>query len=186
MTLECSVASLDQKLHQHYHSAAAVLPGLQPWKPHSLHLDRAFSRVRAEFPMQSQIGLRIIVTGTPRPLRPTIGDEVYGIGHEALCNAFRHSHATDVEVEIEYAGNHLRIFVRDNGVGIACAALHSREKDHWGLLAMKERTERIGGRLRILSHAAAGTEVELSVPGQIAFEVSSEDRAVRWLSRLFS
>jgi signal transduction histidine kinase len=34
---------------------------------------------------------------------------------------------------------------------------------------MRERTERIGGRISLSSSATAGTQVELSIPAQIAF-----------------
>jgi signal transduction histidine kinase len=34
---------------------------------------------------------------------------------------------------------------------------------------MHERAERIGGRFRVWSSAAAGTEIELSVPARIAY-----------------
>ena len=148
-------------------------------------LGQCFSRIREEFPMQSQIGFRVIVEGIPQPLRPLISDEVYLIGHEAVSNAFRHSHASDIEVELEYATSHLLVLIRDNGVGIGPEILRSGREGHWGLSGMKERTERIGGKLRVLSNAGAGTEVELSVPGPVAFESSSSSNGWRrWLTWL--
>jgi signal transduction histidine kinase/ligand-binding sensor domain-containing protein len=158
--------------------------GLRSSKLSSLDLESAFSQIRREFPMQSQIGFRVIVEGTPRPLRSAIREEVYLIGHEALSNAFRHAHASDIEVELEYASSHLRVLIRDNGGGIDSQVLRSGRDGHWGLSGMKERSERIGGKLRVLSHAGAGTEVELSVPGPIAFALP-DDRARRLLSRLY-
>src|SRR6266699_811223 len=158
--------------------------GLRSSKLSSPDLEQAFSQIRQEFPVQSQIGFRVIVEGTPRPLRSVIRDEVYLIGREALSNAFRHAHASDIEVELEYAASHLRILIRDDGGGIDPQVLRSGRDGHWGLSGMKERTERIGGRLRVLSRAVAGTEVELFVPGQIAFKVPSSDRRWGWLQRL--
>jgi signal transduction histidine kinase/streptogramin lyase len=149
------------------------------------NLQEAFAEVRQEFPVEPQVGFRVIVEGTPRRLRPMIGDEVYRIGREALSNAFQHSHASDIEVELEYAPSHLRVFVRDNGGGIDPRVLESGRDGHWGLSGMKERSEKIGGTLRVLSHAEAGTEVELSVPGPIAFELRPEDRLSKWFSKLF-
>jgi len=35
---------------------------------------------------------------------------------------------------------------------------------------MRERAERIGSRLRLWSGVSRGTEVELRVPGRVAFE----------------
>jgi signal transduction histidine kinase len=159
--------------------------GLRSSKPRSPNLEQAFSQIRQEFPVQPQVGFRVIVEGTPRPLRPVIHDEVYLIGHEALSNAFRHAHASDIEVELEYEASHLRVLVRDNGDGIDPAVMRSGRDGHWGLSGMKERSERIGGKLRVLSRAVAGTEVELSVPGKIAFEFRPDDHPARWLSRLY-
>ncbi len=88
-------------------------------------------------------------------------------------------------MEIEYAASHLRVLIRDNGGGIDTQVLRSGREGHWGLSGMKERTERIGGKLRVLSRAVAGTEVELSVPGNIAFEVRPGNRPAGWLSRLY-
>lgn len=159
--------------------------GLRSTKHTPLDLEQAFSLIRQEFPVQSQLGYRVIVEGTPRQLRPIIFDEVYRISHEALSNAFRHSHASDIEVELEFAASHLRVLIRDNGDGIDPQVLLSGREGHWGLSGMKERSERIGGKLRVMSHAGAGTEVELSVPGQIAFEFGREDRPAGWLSRFY-
>ena len=49
---------------------------------------------------------------------------------------------------------------------------------------MRERAERIGAKLRVLSGVSAGTEIELSVPGNIAFEFSPSASHWGWLSKL--
>jgi signal transduction histidine kinase len=147
-------------------------------------LENKFAQVREEFPAQAHIQFRVIVQGTPRSMEPSIREEVYLIGQEALSNAFRHADASSVEVELEYAGDHLRVLVRDNGTGIDARIGDPAGDACWGLWAMKERATRIGARLRILSRMAAGTEVELLLPAQIAFG-KSESIGVRWFSRLY-
>jgi len=99
-----------------------------------------------------------------------IRDEIYRIGREAVVNAFRHSQAATVEVELEYGDRQLRIVVRDDGCGIDPRVLQSGRDGHWGLSGMRERAGRIGARLKIWSTAGAGTEVELSIPSAIAYE----------------
>ena len=158
-----------------------VLQGLRSSKRGDLA--QAFLQTRQEFPTRFQTGFRVIVEGAPRPLRPMVRDEVYLIGHEALSNAFRHSHATDIEVELEYAASHLRVFVRDNGGGIDPHILQAGRDGHWGLSGMKERTKKIGGELRVLSRAEAGTEIELSVPSRLAFEGRGNEHRVGWMTR---
>ena len=133
-------------------------------------LGQAFSRVPQDLGFEAQVRFRVILSGSVRRLQPLIRDEVYGIGRELLLNAFRHSRASCIEVELEYAPSHFRMVVRDDGCGIDPQVLLAGREGHWGLPGMRERTERVGGRLRVWSRAATGTEVELSVPGSIAFE----------------
>ena len=110
-------------------------------------------------------------------------DEVYRIGREALVNAFRHSRAKSIEIELEYAASRLRVLVRDNGCGIDPQTLQSGREGHWGLPGMRERAERIGAKLHVWSSPAAGTEVELFVPSHVAFTISVAPAAGRAGSR---
>jgi ligand-binding sensor domain-containing protein/signal transduction histidine kinase len=148
----------------------------------AFNLEEAFSRIRQELANPDQIGFRVIVEGSPRPLHPVIRDEVYRISREALVNAFRHSRANSIEVEVEYLDNRLRILVRDDGCGIDSEVLLTGREDHWGLSGMRERAERIGAQLKVRSRVAAGTEVELSVPGHVAFQTQPSRRRPKWLT----
>jgi ligand-binding sensor domain-containing protein/signal transduction histidine kinase len=161
-----------------------AVQGLRSRESSSLNLEQAFARLQDEVPIQNDIGFRVIVDGQPRPLHPVLRDEVYRIGREALVNAFQHSRAKNVEVELEYASSQLRVLVRDNGCGIDPQLLQSGREGHWGLPGMRERAERIGAKLHVWSSFSAGTEVELSVPSHLAFRSESESRSRGWLSRL--
>jgi Histidine kinase/Histidine kinase-, DNA gyrase B-, and HSP90-like ATPase len=151
----------------------------------SLNLEQAFSRIQQELAVQEPINFRVIVEGRPRLLHPIIRDEVYRIGREALVNAFRHSQAKSIEVEVEYSAKHLRILVSDDGRGIDSQVLRSGRDGHWGLSGMRERADRIGARLKVRSRAAAGAEVELSVPGNVAFKIQPSRRLSGWFARLY-
>jgi ligand-binding sensor domain-containing protein/signal transduction histidine kinase len=146
-------------------------------------LERAFSRIRQELVVQPTTSFRIVVEGGVRPLHPLVRDDVYRIGREALINAFRHSRAAAIEVELGYMDRQLRVIVRDNGCGIDPQVLSSGRDGHWGLPGMRERAARMGARLKTWSRATGGTEVELSVPGHIAFRLDSSHRWLRWLAR---
>jgi len=133
-------------------------------------LEDAFSTVPKELGLDEHIGFRVVAEGRKRPLHPVIRDEVYRIGREALVNAFRHSRAKHIEVEVEYAASQFRVLVRDDGRGIDPRVLESGRDGHWGLPGMRERAEAIEGRLMVWSRAASGTEIELSVPSHVAFQ----------------
>lgn len=163
-----------------------ALRGLRTIETDNQSLETAFSRLRQEFPLDDKTDYRVIVDSATRPLRPLIRDEVYRIVREALLNAFTHAHANRIEVEVEYTSRHLRVLVRDDGRGINPQVLHSGREGHWGLVGIRERSERIGANLKLRSRIGAGTEVDLTVPGSIAFEKVSNgsiSQWFRWLSR---
>jgi len=119
---------------------------------------------------RTSTAFQMIVEGTPRDLHPILRDEVYRIGREALQNAFRHARASHVEAEITYEPKFFRLRIRDDGQGIEPQILDTGERrGHWGLPGMRERAEQIGARLDVWSRASAGTEIELSVPGPVAY-----------------
>jgi signal transduction histidine kinase len=147
-----------------------AVQGLRSRAGDSTDLAEALSAIRHDFASQQGVDFRITVNGEPRPLHPLVHDGVYRIGREALINAFRHAHARAVEVEIEYGAKGLRLSVRDDGAGIEPEVLSSGRPGHWGLAGMRERAEDFGAELEVRSHAGEGTEVRLSVPGDVAFE----------------
>jgi signal transduction histidine kinase len=133
-------------------------------------LSKAFAGVPNILGFPSGVGFRVVVHGWERELQAGLRDEVYRIGREAIVNACRHSRATEIETAVEYRLTELRIAVRDNGCGIDPQQLQWGRNGRWGLQGMRERAERIGARLRLWSRVALGTEVELCVPGRVAFE----------------
>ena len=133
-------------------------------------LGQAFSRTPQDLGIEVQAKFRVILSGSVRRLQPHIREEVYGIGRELLVNAFRHSRARHIEVELEYSPKRFRMVVRDDGSGIDPQVLRAKREGDLGLPGMRKRAERVGARLRVWSRAEAGTEVVLSIPNAIAFE----------------
>jgi signal transduction histidine kinase len=117
------------------------------------------------------VTFRVLVEGAPRAVRPTLQDEIYRIARESLRNAFCHAQAGHIETEIMY-GESLRLRFRDDGKGIDPSVVeHGGRSGHWGLPGIRERAKQIGAQLTVWSELGAGTEVELSILGSIAYEV---------------
>jgi signal transduction histidine kinase len=162
-----------------------TLRGLRSSIDGDYDLETSFSRVPQEIGHRREVSFRVGVAGAALPLRPVIRDEVYSIGREALVNAFRHSGAANITVELEYAARQLRIVIRDDGCGIDERVLEFGRDGHWGLSGMRERSERIGASFKVRSHPGNGTEVELRVPSKVAFESDPAGPASKVLRALY-
>ena len=124
---------------------------------------------------------RVTVEGESRRLHPILRDEVYKIAAEALRNAFHHADASRVEVELRYDDEQFRLRVRDDGKGIDSEILAQQAKEgHFGLHGMQERAKLMGAKLTIWSEVDAGAEVELSLPGKLAY---AKERKNSWLGK---
>jgi signal transduction histidine kinase len=120
---------------------------------------------------------RTTVEGEQRKMKPLIQDEAYRIARELLRNAFQHADAGEIEAAIRYEDRVFRLRVRDDGKAVDTKVLTAGGRTgHWGLTGMRERAKRIGGHLEIWSQTGAGTEVELSIPGAIAYETALDGR----------
>jgi signal transduction histidine kinase/ligand-binding sensor domain-containing protein len=103
--------------------------------------------------------------GTEPTLPPDVADEIQRIMSEALLNAFRHSAAKNIRLRIVNDSRQLTVVVEDDGSSIDPAIVQADGRaGHWGLRGMRERTERIKGRLTVGPRAEGGTSVELVVP----------------------
>ena len=162
-----------------------ALRGIRSSQLGDLELSQALSRVPQELAASADVGFRVRVEGRPRSLRPVLLDDVYRIGREAIVNAFQHAGATSIEVEVEYAANRLRMLVQDNGRGIDAQMLQSGKPGHWGLKGIRERAERIGAKLNLLSNPGAGTQVVLTVAAELAFQREDVGKRRGWVHRLF-
>jgi signal transduction histidine kinase len=144
--------------------------GLRTSGPAMMPLEAALSQMKQEMCAPEEVEYRVIVEGLQRPLHPMLRDEIYRIAREALINAFRHAKANHIEVELNYTISGFRLFVRDDGTGIDEKILGAGREGHWGLVGIRERAERIGAQVHVFSRPSAGTEIELALPSNVAFE----------------
>lgn len=130
---------------------------------------------------------RISFQGVPRDLHPIVREESVLIGREALANAFRHAGARYIEAEVAYSETALTVRIRDDGKGIGADVLQAGGRaGHWGLLGMRERAAKIRAHLDIWSKAGAGTEVELRVPAEMAYQKRRSPFRTWWWHRPLS
>src|SRR5262249_7037087 len=96
-------------------------------------------------------------------LSEELENELYRVAQEALCNVRKHSRATSVSILLSYRSGGVVLNIKDNGQGFAVK--QSQAGAHgFGLPAMCERANRLGGRMDIYTKKGTGTEVKMSVP----------------------
>jgi signal transduction histidine kinase len=147
-------------------------------------LAESYSAMGLELRSLSPVPLEIVVSGSARNLDTVVQEELSRIGREALFNAYVHSNASRIEVEIHFGVFDFDVCFRDNGTGIDSAILAAGGlTGHYGLPGMRERVSKIGGHMELWSRPGAGTEIELRVPGAIAYR-QTESTRWRWIHRL--
>jgi len=110
----------------------------------------------------------VTISGTPVEMDPIITDEICRVGYEAIHNAFMHSGATRIEVQLAYSEN-FTLIVRDNGRGMDSTTASRGRDGHYGLQNMRARAARIHGQFRLITAPNLGTTIELKIEGQTAF-----------------
>jgi signal transduction histidine kinase len=112
-----------------------------------------------------------------------VRDEAYRIAAEALRNGVQYAEARQIEVEIRYDEQQLRLRIRDDGKGIDPGVLgQGHTPGHWGMRGMRERAKLLGGNLEVWSEVGSGTEVELTVPATSAYAKPRSRWAILWRS----
>jgi len=83
-----------------------------------------------------------------------------GIAREAITNAVKHSNATRIAVQLDFAkGGAVRVVVSDDGVGFDPNAVRA---DSYGLVSMQERAARGHVALTFVTEPGAGTTMVAS------------------------
>lgn len=106
----------------------------------------------------------LTVSGDPgADLSDHVTQQLLRIAQEGMSNALKHAGASRITVELDRIGSEVWMIIRDDGVGFDPEA-SPRDAGHFGLLGMRERAQRLRGRLEIASRRGAGTTIEVTVP----------------------
>ena len=87
--------------------------------------------------------------------------QVYYIVREAFTNIARHSGATHARLFVDASAGYYVFTIEDNGGG---ASTFAPVEGHYGVMIMRERAHRIGGKIKVESAAGLGTQVQLFFP----------------------
>jgi signal transduction histidine kinase/streptogramin lyase len=176
-----AMKQLSTWLAQATEEGRAALNSLRASTTETNDLAEDFRRAIGESRRDSPLEISFSVKGNSREMHPLVRDEIYRIGYEAIRNACAHSHAERLEVTLGYAHD-FTLRVSDNGVGIDPDVIERGKESHFGLCGMRERAERIGSKLTLVSSQGSGTVITLVVPDRPIFRSTRLD----WSQRIKS
>jgi signal transduction histidine kinase len=112
----------------------------------------------------SHVSMRFETSGKPVVLDPLVEHDILMVAREAVYNALRHARPHEVALRFQFQRGHMRMSVQDDGCGFAPEEVVRQSNGHFGLIGMRERTERLGGQFAVHSAPGKGTELCVDVP----------------------
>ena len=153
--LDTAVSLARESLTEARRSVRAVAPQALE----DARLPDAIAEVARRWSSINGVEAEVITTGTARPLHPDLEVGLLRTAQEALANVGRHAHASRVGLTLSYMEDVVTLDVRDDGVGFT-----PNGSAGFGLVAMRERVQRLEGQLAVESEPGAGTAISASVP----------------------
>ena len=115
-----------------------------------------------ELMAQGGFNIELTIENIPSRLPPEVSLGLFRVLQEALQNAIKHAGEGNINVDLRRIDGHLRLRVRDSGVGFNP---DERSKAAGlGLVSMRERLSLLGGSFSLQSAPGQGTTVEARVP----------------------
>jgi signal transduction histidine kinase len=112
--------------------------------------------------------------GVPFAVDGSAGVHIYRVVQEALNNVARHSNAKQAWVRLCFLPHTLELEVEDHGVGFT-----GRSDNHGiGLVAMRERSELMGGQILFSRPPEGGTRLQLVIPREKVEFYGKEDHSL--------
>jgi PAS domain S-box-containing protein len=142
----------------------ALIFQLRPEALHEEGLSAAVRKHAAAVAAREGLDVRVYAAEDRLPLEEVAEEELFRVVQEAVHNCVKHAHPHHVDIrlaEVAADPGTLVVEVDDDGVGFEPSAPHP---GHLGLDTMRERTERLGGRL-VVESSTAGSRVRAVLPG---------------------
>lgn len=149
--------------------ARRLIWALRPEQLERTPLGEALRDLAGRCSAQSGIAAGVEITGTPQLLPSETETSLLRCAQEALNNARKHSRASRLALTLSYMKDRVILDARDDGVGFETAAVAPRSEGEdsaggFGLKAMRERAEKVGGTLTVESAPGEGTNLTVDLP----------------------
>jgi signal transduction histidine kinase len=117
---------------------------------------------------ESEVSVRVTITGQTTALRPEIEVTLLRATQEALANIRKHAQASSVVLTLSYMEDIVALDIADDGIGFDphClpAPLLGETSGGFGLKALRERIEQLEGTFTLESTPGSGTTIAVALP----------------------
>jgi signal transduction histidine kinase len=148
--------------------ARALVWALRPDILNGSTLSTALHRTAAQWSRETEIASEVVMTGEAGPLPPETQVTLLRALQEALSNVRKHARARAVTATLSYMPDRVVLDVQDDGRGFDPQSIQlsplSTDRGGFGLTAMRERVEQLGGALQLESAPGEGTTLVVEVP----------------------
>ena len=144
--------------------ARRTVHAVQPEVLAEARLPEAISDVTRRWSQVHRIDAVLTTTGDPRPMHADVEVTLLRAAQEALANVAKHARASRVGLTLSYMEDLVTLDVRDDGVGFEPGARRADGAGGFGLTGMRQRVQRLAGRLEIESEPGGGTAISATVP----------------------
>jgi len=121
----------------------------------------------------SLVPIHIGTSGRAVPLDPAVEHDILMVAREAVSNAVRHARPHEVRLQVDFEQDRIRMQVHDDGCGFDPQQVLISSGEHFGLVGMRERIERLGGRFAVRSSPGLGTDLTAEVPVKLGVDLRS-------------
>lgn len=146
--------------------ARRTVHAVEPQVLADARLPDAISDVTRRWSEVNRIDAVLTTTGDPRPMHADVEVTLLRTAQEALANVAKHAQASRVGLTLSYMEDLVTLDVRDDGVGFDPNVKRANGSTNggFGLAGMRQRVQRLAGRLAIESEPGGGTAISASVP----------------------
>lgn len=132
-------------------------------------LEQALQQLAAASTAAGGPEVTAIVSGPPRPLPALVEVALLRVAQSALANMAAHAEAGHGQITLSYLPDEVSLDIHDDGRGFDPGSLGAapRGDGGFGLVAMRQRVDALGGTFTVETAPGEGTVIAVNLPAQL-------------------
>lgn len=153
---------LKKMVKQNLADVRQIIFDLRPMALDDLGLFPTLKKIIPEYKKRENVDVQLKIIGKENRFSSPLEIALFRLIQEGLNNVVRHAKADCAKVYFEITDTYIKVEISDNGKGFKEEIL--KEKEHFGLIGMKERVELFNGEFDLKSITKKGTKINIKIP----------------------